>query len=163
MNDIELQQLVHRQQISDVLITYCNALDKMDLTAIEALFTDDCFVDYGPGKLFQSRGAAALAKSLERMWRWSRTSHHLSNIQIDFVDATSASAVSYVHAWHERQDGTTATILGQYHDELIHEDRRWRIARRRMVMNGCDAGFTVDINPFERFAPPDDWIAPDID
>jgi hypothetical protein len=80
MNDIELQQLVHRQQISDVLITYCNALDKMDLTAIEALFTDDCFVDYGPGKLFQSRGAAALAKSLERMWRWSRTSHHLSNI-----------------------------------------------------------------------------------
>lgn len=163
MNDIELQQLVHRQQISDVLISYCNALDKMDLAAIEALFTDDCFVDYGPGELFQSRGSAALAKSLERLWRFTRTSHHLSNIQVDFVDTKSATAVSYVHAWHERPDGTSATVLGQYHDELIHDDRGWRIARRRMVMNGCDAGFTVDINRFERLPPPDDWVAPDID
>lgn len=163
MNDSALQQLLDRQQISDVLVVYCNALDKMDLPAIEALFTDDCEVDYGPGKLFRSSGAAALIKSLERMWRWSRTSHHLSNISIDFVDAASATAVSYVHAWHERADGTTATVLGQYHDVLVREDLRWRIARRRMVMNGCDAGFTVDINPFERIAPPADWAAPEID
>lgn len=163
MNDADLQELVDRQRISDVLIAYCNALDRMDLPAIATLFTEDCFVDYGPGELFQSRGAKALAKSLERMWRWSRTSHHLSNIRIEFENGATANAVSYVYAWHERPDGSTATILGQYHDQFVCKQQVWRIAQRRMVMNGCDAGFNVDINRFERTAPPDDWVAPDID
>lgn len=163
MNDPLLQQLIDRQQIGDVLIAYCCALDRMDLSAIAALFTENCLVDYGPDERLQSRGASALAKSIERMWRWSRTSHHLSNIQIDFENADSASALSYVYAWHERPDGSTATIMGQYHDRLVREPGGWRIAERRMLMNGCDAGFTVDINRFERIPAPDGWVAPDMD
>ena len=163
MNDAELQELVDRQEISDVLIAYCCALDKMDLPAIVALFTQDCLVDYGPDKRLQSRGSSALAESLERMWRWSRTSHHLSNIQIQFEKSDSSSTVSYVLAWHERPDGSTATIMGQYHDRLVREIEGWRIKERRMVMNGCDVGFTVNINPFERIPAPKGWQTPDID
>ena len=163
MTDNVLQQVADRQAISDVLIEYCCLLDRMDLPRLAALFTEDCVVEYGPDPRLQSHGAAALQESLQRMWRWSRTSHHLSNIRITFDTGDQATVNSYVHAWHERDDGSNATILGQYHDRFVRLDNGWRIAARRMEMNGCDAGFTVDINRFERIPAPQGWVAPDID
>jgi 3-phenylpropionate/cinnamic acid dioxygenase small subunit len=163
MNDNRIQQLVDRQEITDVLVEYCCALDQMELSRLSALFCNDCLVDYGPDEPLQSRGALALEKSLERMWRWSRTSHHVSNVNIHFADDATANVRSYVHAWHERADGSTATIFGQYYDVFVRENSHWRIAERRMVMNGCDAGFTVNINRLERMPPPVGWVAPDID
>ena len=163
MHERSLQELIDRQRITDVLVEYCCALDRMDLPRLAALFTGDCVVDYGPQEELQSQGAAALEKSLQRMWRWSRTSHHLGNVRIDFAGDDEARVSSYVHAWHERADGSTATILGQYHDRFVRDATGWRIAERRMLMNGCDAGFTVNINRFVRLAPPDGWVAPNID
>lgn len=163
MNDEHAVRLVDRTSITDVLVEYCCALDRMDLERLSQLFTEDCAVEYGPDPRLQTRGRAALAKSLERLWRWSRTSHHLSNVQIRFDDKSSATVGSYVHAWHERADGSTATVLGQYHDRFVHVDGAWLIAERRMVMNGSDAGFTVDIHRFERIPQPAGWVAPDID
>ncbi len=160
MSDRSSHRLVERQAITDVLIEYCTALDRMDLARLGGLFTEDCVVDYGPEEWLQSRGREALERSLARMWRWSRTSHHLSNVQIDFRDDDEAFVRSYVHAWHERSDGSSATILGQYHDRCVRGSEGWRIAERRMVMNGCDAGFKVNIHPFERIPPPDDWRPP---
>ena len=163
MSEPANRELMDRQAITDVLIEYCCALDQMDLPRLAALFTDDCVVEYGPQPALQSRGAAALERSLQRMWRWQRTSHHLSNVQISFTSADEARAGSYVYAWHERPDGSTATILGQYKDRFVRVDGGWRIAERRMEMNGCDSGFKVDIYPFERIPAPPGWIAPDID
>ena len=163
INATQDERLADRQAITDVLVEYCCALDLMDLPALAALFTDDCVVEYGPGEFLRSRGLAALEKSLERMWRWSRTSHHLSNVLIRFNGNDDAVSSSYVHAWHERPDGSTATIFGQYRDRLVRRDHCWRISERRMLMNGCDAGFTVAINPVRRAPAPPGWTAPDID
>lgn len=157
----ELRRLVDRRDIEQVLIAYCLHLDRMDLAALAGLFTDDCVVDYGNDARLKSRGAADLARSLERMWRWARTSHHLSNVVIEFDGADAASATSYVYAWHERTDGSTATIMGQYDDHLVRQAGRWLIARRRMVMNGSDAGFTVPIHSFKRLSPPEGWMPPE--
>ena len=156
-------RLADRQEIADLLAEYCRALDLMDLAAIARLFTEDCRVEYGPEERMQSRGSGGVAKSLERMWRWSRTSHHLSNIQVAFEDADNARSLSYVLAWHERPDGSTATVMGQYHDRLRRTRDGWRIAWRRMEMNGCDAGFTVNLYRTARRPPPEGWISPNID
>ena len=94
---------------------------------------------------------------------WARTSHHLSNVKIRFEGPDRAFSTSYVLAWHERPDKTTATIYGQYHDELSRETDGWRIRKRTMYMNGNDAGFTVDIHPYNRARPPDGWVPPTID
>jgi len=163
MSESANRELSDRQAITDVLIEYCCALDRMDLRCLAALFTDDCVVEYGPESALQSRGAAALEKSLQRMWRWQRTSHHLSNVQISFTTADEARTSSYVHAWHERSDGSTATIFGLYKDVFVRTDNGWRIAERRMEMNGCDAGFKVNIYPLERISAPPGWVAPDIE
>jgi len=158
-----LREFVDRQQLWDLLVDYCIYLDRMELESLAALFTPDCVVVYGEGPLFQSSGAMALAVSLERMWRWSRTSHHLSNVRITFEDEDAAHVISYVMAWHERHDGSVATVYGQYRDRIVRTAEGWRIAERRMFMNGSDAGFTVPITPAERRPAPPGWTAPDIE
>lgn len=163
MSEADRHRLADRQEIADLLAEYCRALDLMDLDAIAAVFTKDCKVEYGPEERLRSSGAAGVAKSLERMWRWARTSHHLSNVQIAFEGPNRARSVSYVLAWHERPDGSTATVMGQYHDRLVRDPQGWRIAERRMEMNGADAGFTVNLHRTRRRTPPPGWIAPNID
>ncbi|MEE4280286.1 MAG: nuclear transport factor 2 family protein [Halieaceae bacterium] len=151
------------QAITDLLVDYCVYLDRMDLDALAALFTEDCEVEYGDHPALRSLGSAALAASLQRMWRWSRTSHHLSNVRLSSEDPDTVEALSYVLAWHERADGSTATIYGQYRDRVVRADKGWRIARRRMLMNGSDAGFSVPITPLPRQEAPPGWTPPDID
>lgn len=150
----ELRELRDRSAIEAIVFEYCRTLDAMDLDGLAVLFTEDCVVDYGPGPGMRSEGRVALRRDLERMWRWARTSHHSSNVQVTFTGDDRAAVGSYVLAWHERPDGTTATMMGQYHDEFVRRADGWRIARRRQVLNGNDAGFTVAINPFERARRP---------
>lgn len=163
MVDDDSKHAADRQAITDVLVGYCGALDRMDLDALAALFTADCVVEFGPDERLNSRGREALAKSLERMWRWTRTSHHLSNVLIKFSGSDEAKSTAYVLAWHERPDGSTATVYGQYHDRFQRVDGRWLIAERRMFENGSDAGFTVGLHRLERRPPPLDFVAPDVD
>lgn len=154
--DQGLGELLDKQAITEVLYAYCAHLDRMDLDALAALFTDDCVVEYGPEPRLQSHGAAGLRRDLARMWRWARTSHHLSNVVVTVEDdGVHAGATSYVLAWHERPDGSTATMMGQYRDRLVREDGRWRISRRRQELTGNDAGFDVNINRFERIPRPE--------
>ncbi len=149
-------QVADKLAICEVLYAYCDHLDRMDLDSLAALFTEDCFVDYGPEPRLQSHGAAQLRVDLERMWRWARTSHHLANVVVHLGhDGVSARASSSVIAWHERPDGTTATMMGRYLDELVRRERCWLIARRRQELLGNDAGFTVNINRFDRRPRPD--------
>lgn len=146
MAEDALARLLARQAIEDVLVAYCRHLDRMDLPAIGALFTADCTVVYADAPGFSASGRDALERSLARMWRWQRTAHHLSNVTVAFDDARTARTESYVLAWHERPDGRTATLYGRYLDRLVQEaDGAWRIAERRMDMNGADAGFTVPL------------------
>lgn len=155
-----LGELLARRAIEDVLVDYCRHLDRMDLPALAALFTDDCRVVYGDDLRLAARGRAALEASLARMWRWSRTAHHLANVRIAFDGPDSARAESYVHAWHERPDGATATVYGRYMDRLVRGADGWRIAERRMDMNGSDEGFRVPVPQAPRHPPPPGWTAP---
>jgi len=76
--------LLDEREITGLLTEYCRALDCMDLEAISKVFTNDCVVKFSPDKRLNGHGSQAVAKSLERMWRWASTSDHLSNVQIYF-------------------------------------------------------------------------------
>lgn len=161
MTDEDLTKLFDERQIEAVLIDYCAHIDRMDLTALGALFTDDCTVIYGDSPALRSKGRVALIESLARMWRWARTAHHLSNPRIRFADAYLAEAESYVFAWHEAPDGRTATLYGRYLDRLEKHGGEWRIVERRMDMNGADSGFKLPLPRAPRAAPPAGWKRPE--
>jgi hypothetical protein len=151
-----------RLTIAEMLAAYCRVLDSMQLDGLEAIFTQDCVVEFGADERLNARSAAELVEKLGRLWRWRRTSHHLSNVEISFGNSVQASVLSYVIAWHERADGGTATLYGLYRDAFVRTPLGWRIARRRQEMNGSDAGFTVGVFPAARQPPPAGWIAPQI-
>jgi ketosteroid isomerase-like protein len=143
-----------RAAITALLLDYCEAVDAADADAVAALFTADTVMDYGFGRLFEGREAV---RSLiaDRVGAYRATSHHLSNIRMEAgAMPGTATAKSYVHAWHERADGTQPEIFGRYFDDLVHEsDGAWRIARRTLRAAGWK-GFDVPTGkePFERIA-----------
>src|SRR5271170_6025024 len=87
MNGLEaaIQDLSDRQKITDLLHRYCRGMDLLDMDLIAGVFTEDGFLDIGPEPRLQTRGSSAIHEAMKRMKRFSRSSHHLSNIQIEFL------------------------------------------------------------------------------
>jgi hypothetical protein len=121
-------------------------MDLLDMDLIAGAFTEDGLLDIGPEPRLQTRGASAIHEAMKRMKRFIRSSHHLSNIQIEFQGADHARCVSYVLAWHETADGHCGTMMGQFHDEFIRIPIGWRISSRQLRMSGSDAGFQLNVH-----------------
>jgi 3-phenylpropionate/cinnamic acid dioxygenase small subunit len=158
-----LQQLQDRIDIETVLIQYCRYIDRVDLDPLAALFTEDCFVEYGPDANFSSQGRAKLRRDLERMWRYRRTAHQMSNIEIVFISDDEAHALSAVIAWHElpeNQNREVVMLYGRYDDTLVRTEAGWRIRRRKLMNAGGDRVFEATIYPCERLPAPKGWSWP---
>ena len=66
----------------------------------------------------------------------------------------TARASSYVLAWHRLPGGEETIVYGQYRDRLVNAGGRWRIAERRMLMNGGSGAFRVALHRLERRPQP---------
>jgi ketosteroid isomerase-like protein len=139
-----------RREIASVLNGYCRMLDSLELDRVPCYFTDDCQVIYGPEPRMQSHGAADLAESLGRLSRFARTSHHLSNVEIELTGPDTAASVSYVLAWHQQPDGPSRTVYAQYHDRFVRTAAGWRIAERRQLTNGTDVPWDLPLTEAPR-------------
>ena len=124
-------------------------LDTIELDLVRELFTRDCAVVYGDAEGMRSRGAADLQQSLRRLFRFARTSHHLSNVDIEIVGGT-ARATSYVLAWHQFPNGRSNTLYARYEDRLVRTDAGWRIAERRQYTHGSDEPWDRPLDPAPR-------------
>ena len=131
-----VRQLVDKDAIRTVLYDYAYYLD-MNLTdELAGLFTDDCFIAYGPG--FGADGIEEYRKTLDGVGTFfTATSHHVSNVKVEFTDDDTAEVRSAVYAWHryqrERPDGH---VMGQYHDVLVRTAAGWRFKRRELKHAG---------------------------
>jgi 3-hydroxyacyl-CoA dehydrogenase len=139
-----------RIAITRLLHRYCAMLDAMELELVPELFTDDCVVIYGPDERMQSHGAAQLATSLRRLWRFARTSHHLSNVELEFDGPDEAQGRSYVLAWHQEPVGDSRTLYAEYRDRFVRTPTGWRIAERRQFTHGSDVPWDLPLAEAER-------------
>ena len=138
-----VQRLVDRQEIERVLYDYAHHLDHNEPKSLVALFTPDCHIAYGPDH--GADGAEAYLATLEHEKFgigafFAATSHHVSNVVIDFTDDDTASVRSQLYAWHrynrERPDGV---VMGQYHDTFVRTADGWRITRRELKHAGTES------------------------
>jgi ketosteroid isomerase-like protein len=130
MTDIE--KLVEQQAIERMMFEYSYALDMNQPETLAALFVDDCEVSYAPN--FGATGIEAYKKTLEGIGSFFKgTSHHNSNIIVDFVNPSEANVRSIVLALHryqkERPDGI---LYGQYFDTIVKADGQWKFKRREL-------------------------------
>lgn len=101
-----------------------------------AVFTADGRASYHPGDWIAGR--AALTETLRTaLARYARTSHHVSNIEIEFTSLDTATAQSAVIAWHRRHDGSEWTLYGRYVDRWTRTGEGWRLAERELRAAGA--------------------------
>ena len=138
-----LQLMIETQAIERLLFTYAFHLDMNQTAELAALFTEDCEVIYGPDG-FGAQGRAAYAKTLEGVGSFFKaTSHHVSNIVVDFKSPTEATVRSVLYAWHRyNRDMPDSHVWGQYHDEIVKLNGHWQFKRRELRVTG-DQDFHV--------------------
>ncbi|WP_181779349.1 nuclear transport factor 2 family protein [Pseudonocardia pini] len=135
--DQVLAELVETERVHRLLFTYAFHLDMNHPDEIAALFTEDCYVSYGPD--FGAEGREAYRETLGGIGSFfAATSHHVSNIVVDFgPDLRTATVRSSLYAWHRyTRDRPDGHFFGQYHDELVNSGDGWRFARRELRAAG---------------------------
>ncbi len=132
-----VQRMVDEENIRRVIFDYAFHLDMNHPAELVNLFVDDCEVIYGPN--FGAVGREAYAQTLKGIGSYFVcTSHHVSNIVIDFAGPDEAHVRSVVLAWHrytrERPD---STLYGQYHDIMVRINGQWKFKRRELRTSGA--------------------------
>ncbi len=128
----DIEKLVEQQAIERMMFEYSYALDTNNPEQLAALFVDDCEVSYAPN--FGATGMEAYKNTLEGIGTFFKgTSHHNSNVVVDFVSPEEADVRSIVLAIHryqkERPDGI---LYGQYFDTVVKRNGQWKFKRREL-------------------------------
>jgi hypothetical protein len=144
--DSRIRQLVDKDQIVDLVHEYSYRVDHRLYDEVVELFTEDCFVDYGPG--FEPvRSRSALRDMFgDPRGGFAATSHHNANVLIIFDGADRASVRTAVYAWHRRSDGVTPRVWGYYHDSVVRLRGVWLIAHRQLRVLGVEH-WPMEVHP----------------
>jgi hypothetical protein len=141
--EAELQQLLDRTAILEVMQKYVWSVDSLDADGYVSVFTEDAVIDSN-GSL--SRGHDAIRKVVTGLAsRYEalraegkppgRLYHVISNERVSFTSATAAVYRSYWQTMRKGQDGRyVAGGFGTSEDHLVKLDGQWRIKLRRLVV-----------------------------
>jgi hypothetical protein len=131
-DDKVLATLVAKEEIRDLALLYCRAVDRKDVELLRTLYTRDGTDDHGAG--FYQGSAAGFVDKVEASFpRFRYTGHHICNHLIS-VNGDEAEGEIYALACHVLVDGKggfheDVTAL-RYADRYCKEDGRWRFAQR---------------------------------
>lgn len=132
----QLQQLIDRQAIDDVIQRYARTLDWLDEAGQASCYWPDADIDYG---FFTGKAADFLPVVMDIERGSDRRWHMLGAPAVKFNSSTSASSECYgIFAGASRQDdGTLAGNLygGRYLDEWEKRDGEWCISKRLYLVD----------------------------
>jgi hypothetical protein len=131
--DPEVQQLVDRQAIADVVLRYCRGIDRLDLELVRSCYHADATDDHGTFSGTRDEYVDWVAGVLAR---FTGTMHVVAN-QLVEVDGDDARSETYGVSYHwgepfddHRRNFTTGF---RFVDRFARRDGEWRIARRVAV------------------------------
>ena len=131
--DQQMQQLLDRQAIEDVLVRYGRSLDWLDEAAQASCFWPDAEIDYG---FFKGSGAdwVPVVMDVERasLRRWHICAGITVSIDGDIANSEcyGLSTATVENEQGERED---AVFGGRYLDVFARRNGEWRIARRQYI------------------------------
>jgi hypothetical protein len=140
MSETSIAHLLAEAACTRLLHAYGRAIDWQDRDGLTRLFWDDARVDLG---FFTGNGAETVDFLLANAARSQRRFHATSNIVLGIEgDVALADSCCITHAVGDDGAGGLGwqLFLGRYFDRLERRDGEWRIAERRFVLNGFDAG-----------------------
>jgi hypothetical protein len=127
MDDSDLartvRRLADRQELRDLTLRYCQAIDDSDWAALRELFTDGA----------QAAGASGGDETVEvlRSIRstYGRTIHTAHGQLVEFTDDDHATGMVPSHAELDIK-GETVVCAMRYYDHYVREAGGWRFSRR---------------------------------
>lgn len=134
-----MDRLDDRAAIADQMHRYARATDWLETENHRLVFAPDCvFASPHSGDM---HGVDAVVEWMDRVLpQFEATQHQVSNIAITFTGPASATAVSYVRAWHRFVDHSKPDMVlwGEYHDRWELLDGTWLIRERRVLEAGIE-------------------------
>ena len=134
VND-QIQALLDKQSIYEVLVRYCRGVDRCDEDLIRSAFHHDSYDDHGYWKGPGRDLAPFLANRLRT--DNSATTHSITNVLIE-LDGDLARSEAQVHATLIRRDSdpVEVDVVGaRYLDRLSRRAGIWRIEHRTVVLD----------------------------
>jgi hypothetical protein len=132
-------RLEDRHAITEQMFRYARATDWLETENHRHVFAPECvFASPHSGDM---HGVDAVVEWMNRaLSQFEATQHLIGNISITFTGDTTATAVSYVRAWHRYRDHERADMVlwGEYHDRWAFVDDSWRIVERRVLEAGIE-------------------------
>jgi SnoaL-like domain len=134
-----MERLDDRAAIAEQMFVYARATDWLEPQNHRRVFADDCvFASPHSGDI---HGVDAVVEWMGRVLeQFEATQHLIGNISITFTGVDTATAVSYVRAWHRFVDQSKPDMVlwGEYHDRWSRVDGTWRITERRVKEAGIE-------------------------
>jgi uncharacterized protein (TIGR02246 family) len=147
---VEPWELIAREAARDLVARYNANGDAGRLDAVLALFTEDAVLEVLPDERFRGRDAIrALFETAAEEPTLLR--HFTATHQIDVADEDHASGRCYYAVLTE----SGLDHWGRYVDTYQREDGAWRLAARRVSVDGRVPGGWADRTQARRSAGPD--------
>jgi hypothetical protein len=145
-----LQQLIDKQALHELVLTYCRACDRRDFVLLRTLYHDDAIDDHGA--MFCGSADAYVAWLPGVLANFAATVHSVSNA-LFVVAGERAQGELYALAYHRTHAPQARDIVigGRY---LDHYERRagvWKFSRRSLALDFCRIE-TVNPAAYQEFA-----------
>lgn len=128
-----------RLDILEVAARYCRALDRGDAEALEAVFTEDAV--WESSARGQRRGRQAIVDEFRGRAGQAHTRKHWTSNPVIEGDGSEASLTLDLLVLHLDGGDVRPGTSGVYEDRLRREAAGWRIAYRKITVDGQRAGF----------------------
>lgn len=129
----QLQQLLDKQAIVELVHAYCNAADRRDYTKMRALYHDDATDNHGG--FFQGLAADFIAQLPTIQASMLILHHNITTVNIK-LDGDKGEGEIYVLAFHKVQaepQPFDLLIGGRYLDRYEKRDGVWKFAHRAVL------------------------------
>jgi SnoaL-like domain len=158
----KLAYLLDRQEILDLMTTYCRAVDRLDREMLLSVYHEDGIDDH-----------VNFVGGREEFWDWVSNqalthfvscNHHISN-HIAEIDGDTAHAETYFIVGVLNKVGAPFTLVGgRYIDRLEKRNGKWGIVARNMIpdwwapsINTIEGAKTPEGAPNFHFLKPYEW------
>jgi hypothetical protein len=135
--DPEVQALLDKQAIHEVVLRYCRGVDRVDRDLVRDCYWPEAVDEHGS---FTGTRDEYLAWLFDRMLpRYSMTMHFVGNVLVE-VDGDHATSETYGVSWHRglpERMGDDLMSAFRYVDQMEKRDGQWRIMRRTCTLEWC--------------------------
>jgi len=139
----EIQRLVDKAHIDELLVRYTHALDTLDPDKYASVFTEDAVFEQGPDNARHGRDeirsiiTGLIASREERESAGTATPtlmHHvMTNATLEFVNDHEAHHYAYWMTILGGEDGYRVASMGHYEDVIVRQGDRWLIQNRKLL------------------------------